>query len=323
MKITPNLLFTTVFTFIMLANMQAKALHFEAFVYGKSYDYRLENKILAEKLCSATKEIDTTKKKSLSDLSKQVAWIKDPITGCQVMISKSMGNETISWSGECQEGKASGYGVLVILEEGKIVARFKGTMVNGKAEERGKLDFKVVGGYAHYDGDFKNSEFNGLGVLLFPDNSRAEGNFANDNMNGYIKATISGGGSYEGEVKNNMPHGKGLQISPQGEEYYGDFVEGKMEGNGTLLYANGDIYVGQFKNELADGIGTLNLADGSIYNGPFKNGKPNGEGVFTSANGDMARGNVINGDPDGKIIFTLKNGETREEIWKNGKKVNK
>ena len=121
-------------------------------------------------------------------------WLKDPITGCGVWNSAPQGDETISWSGACQDGKASGYGVLVWLEDGKIVGRFTGTMAEGKAEGRGKLDFQVEDGFAHYDGDFKNSEIHGRGVLVFPDKSRAEGDFRHDNMNGYIKATITDGG---------------------------------------------------------------------------------------------------------------------------------
>jgi antitoxin component YwqK of YwqJK toxin-antitoxin module len=35
----------------------------------------------------------------------------------------------------------------------------------------------------------------------------------------------------------------------------------------------------------------------------------------------VAKGNFINGEPDGKIIFTLKSGKTKEEMWKNGKKL--
>lgn len=249
------------------------------------------------------------------------SWLKDPITGCAVWNSAPKGNEVISWSGECQDGKASGYGVLVWFEDGKIVGRFKGTMANGKAEGRGKLEFEVVDGFANYDGDFNDSEMHGRGVLQFPDKSRAEGEFSHDNMNGYIKATITDGGSYEGEVKNNIPYGKGLQITPEGDEYYGEFVDGEKEGIGTLLLTKGDIYKGQFKDGLADGIGTLSTVEDGIYEGQFKSGIPNGEGTFTSPNGEVARGNFVNGEPDGKIVFTLKNGKTREEMWKNGKQV--
>lgn len=248
------------------------------------------------------------------------SWLKDPISGCAVFNSAPKGNETISWSGECQDDKASGYGVLVWLEDGEIIGRFEGTMAEGKAEGHGKLYFKVEDGFAQYSGSFRNSEMSGIGVLLFPDKSRAEGDFAHDNMNGFIKATITEGGSYEGEVKNNLPHGEGHQISPDGEEYYGAFVHGEMEGEGTLLVPNGDIYEGQFKNGLAEGIGTLTTAEYDVYEGQFKNGMPNGEGVFKAANGEVARGQFFKGNPEGKIVFTLKNGKTREEMWKNGKK---
>lgn len=249
------------------------------------------------------------------------SWLKDPITGCRIWNSAPMGNEMISWSGECQDGKASGYGVLVWLEDGKIVGRFKGTMANGKAEGRGKLEFQVEDGFALYDGDFRSSEMHGRGVLLFPDSSRVEGDFRHDNMNGYIEASIADGGSYEGEVKDNLPNGKGHRITPTGEEYYGEFVDGKMEGEGILLLTNGDIYEGEFKDGLADGFGNLSTAVEGLYEGQFKNGLPNGQGVFTSPDGEVARGQFINGEPDGKIVFTLKSGGTKEEMWKNGKKI--
>ena len=222
------------------------------------------------------------------------SWLKDPFTGCGVWNSAPKGNEVISWSGECQDGKASGHGVLVWLEDGKIVGRFKGTMANGKAEGRGKLEFEVEDGFALYDGDFRNSEMHGRGVLLFPDKSRAEGDFSHDNMNGYIEATIADGGSYEGEVRDNLPHGKGHQITPEGEEYYGEFVDGKRNGKGILLLTNGDIYEGQFKDGLANGVGNLSTVDEGAYEGQFKNGTPNGEGVFTSPGGDVA-GFIIRG----------------------------
>ena len=249
-------------------------------------------------------------------------WLEDPITKCTIWNSDSKGNEVISWSGSCDDNKrASGSGVLVWLENGKIVGRFKGTMSNGKAQGYGRLYFQVDDGFAHYVGDFRDSEMHGQGILEFPDKSLVEGDFSHDKMNGFIKVTLTEGGSYEGEVSNNIPHGKGLQITPEGEEYYGEFIEGKRAGQGTLLLPNGDIYEGQFKNDLANGIGTLSTAEEGSFKGQFKNGLPNGEGVFTDLNGDVAKGNFIDGEPDGKIIFTLKNGKTKEEMWKNGKKL--
>ena len=252
----------------------------------------------------------------------EAVWLKDPITGCGIWNSEPRGNEIISWSGTCKDdGKASGNGVLVWLEDGKVVGRFTGTMANGKAEGMGKLYFEVEDGFAQYNGDFRNSEMHGHGLLIFPDKSRVEGDFKHDQMNGYIKATLADGSSYEGEVKNNLPHGEGHEKTPEGVEYFGEFLDGEREGQGTLLTPNGDIYKGQFKNELAEGTGTLQTVQGDRYEGAFKAGKPHGEGVYNATDGEVARGRFVNGEPDGKIIFRLKDGETREEIWKNGKKV--
>ena len=300
--------------FMSVPGVQAQDSCFETLANIEIY----ESSPIKKSSSVSEKRIDADKNAYFAD---EGVWLKDPISGCAVWNSDSKGNETISWSGECQDGKASGYGVLVWLEDGRIVGRFKGTMAEGKAEGRGKLDFEVEDGFAHYDGDFKNSEMHGRGVLVFPDKSRAEGDFKHDKMNGTIKATIADGGSYEGEVRNNLPHGKGHQITSSGEEYYGELVDGKREGKGTLLLTNGDIYEGQFKDGLAEGTGTLTTAEGEIYEGQFKKGMPNGKGIFTMTDGEVARGQFVNGEPEGKIVFTQKDGGTTEEIWKNGKKI--
>ena len=95
-------------------------------------------------------------------------WLKDPITGCGVWNSDPRGNETISWSGECQDGKASGYGVLVWLEDGKIVGRFTGTLADGKAEGRGKLEYEVVDGFATIMEILEKVKCTAVGCCCFP-----------------------------------------------------------------------------------------------------------------------------------------------------------
>ena len=96
-------------------------------------------------------------------------WIKDPITGCAVWNSQPEGEETISWSGGCHEDKAFGLGFLVWLTKGRLTGRFEGRMESGKAQGFGKMDFWLEKGYAHYEGEFKDSEMHGRGTLIFPD----------------------------------------------------------------------------------------------------------------------------------------------------------
>lgn len=249
-------------------------------------------------------------------------WLKDPITGCAVWTEKAAGDEVVSWSGGCQEGKASGQGVLSCFADGKLTTRFDGTMVAGKAEGPGRLNFWLKQGYARYEGELKASEMHGRGVLVLPDGSRAEGDFQNGNLNGFVTYTETNGARYVGQVINNEPHGQGRQILPGKEEYFGEFKHGKREGQSTLLLPNGDIYKGEFKNDQPGGQGKLLTVEGGIYEGSFKAGQPQGEGVFTTPGGDVARGRVVDGKPDGKIVYTMKNGGTKEETWKEGRKVN-
>jgi len=249
-------------------------------------------------------------------------WLKDPISGCAVWAENPTGTEVVSWSGGCADGKASGRGVLSWFKDGKLAVRFEGAMVAGKAQGPVRADFWLHNGYAHYEGEFEDSDLHGRGVLILPDQSRAEGSFENGAVNGYVVFTRTNGASYAGQVKDNKPDGKGRQILADKEEYYGEFKAGKREGQGTLLLTNGDIYKGAFKNDKPDGQGKLLTAEGGVYEGPFKAGQPHGDGVFTTPDGDVARGRVVEGKPDGKIVYTLKNGGTREETWKNGTKVN-
>lgn len=258
---------------------------------------------------------------TLSAADSSGGWAKDPVSGIEVWLPQHAGDEIVSWSGGSTDGKASGFGVLSWFVDCKLAGRFEGTMVAGKVQGRGDLFFVIDSGYSEYQGEFQDSELSGFGILKLTDGSRIEGQFEHSKVNGHAKYTAPNGASYTGDVKDNKPHGKGRQVTADGEEYYGDFVDGVRHGEGTLLLTDGGIYTGSFVDGLPNGIGTLTLANGGVYEGPFLDGLPDGEGKYTTPAGDIAHGRVIKGKPDGKIVFTLKDGGTREEIWKDGKKV--
>ena len=60
----------------------------------------------------------------MSSLAVAGEWIKDPINDCEVWNEEpSSGGDVISWSGECEDGKASGHGVLAWFTDGALLAR--------------------------------------------------------------------------------------------------------------------------------------------------------------------------------------------------------
>ena len=49
-------------------------------------------------------------------------WINDPVNGCSVWSDEPTdGHNVVSWSGDCEKGKASGHGVLSWFAEGEFV----------------------------------------------------------------------------------------------------------------------------------------------------------------------------------------------------------
>jgi hypothetical protein len=81
-------------------------------------------------------------------------WITAKNKSCKIWNPQPQPNESVTWSGACKNGFASGKGVL-------------------KWTENGKPD-------AEFDGEYANGKRNGSGVLIAPDGTRAEGMWSDD-----------------------------------------------------------------------------------------------------------------------------------------------
>ena len=248
-------------------------------------------------------------------------WIPDPITGTEVWAKGDKPNQSVSWSGAAQDGKAHGPGILTWIDDGEIAGRFIGEMVHGKAEGIGELWFRRDDGFIHYTGEIAESEIHGVGIARLPNGTLVQGEFAHDTLNGRVKITREDGSNYTGFVVDNEPHGRGIQITADGEKYLGEFLEGKREGHGTLVYTNGDLYEGEFQNDLPHGTGQIRTVEGGQFTGPFIAGKPHGEGDIVTPSGETTRGPLVNGKPHGDYTLVAADGSTRVETWQHGEKV--
>jgi hypothetical protein len=88
------------------------------------------------------------------DRSVEPEWITATNQPCKIWNPEPQPNESVTWSGGCTDGFASGKGVLRWTEGGKPDAVFEGEYANGKR--------------------------NGPGVLTLPDGRREAGNWVND-----------------------------------------------------------------------------------------------------------------------------------------------
>jgi hypothetical protein len=112
-------------------------------------------------------------------------WIADAKTGCKVWNSNPEPGESISWSGSCSNGKATGSGTLQ-------------WDLNGKPGER-------------YEGEYRDGQFNGQGTFIWANGNRYEGKWRESQFNGQGTFVWANGSRFEGEWRDGKKRGFGIQ----------------------------------------------------------------------------------------------------------------
>ena len=114
---------------------------------------------------------------------------------------------------------------------------YKGGFINGK--KNGIAIYESKGNFV-YEGEFKDNEITGNGLMTFPGDETYKGGFINGDRNGKGIFIWKSGISYNGGWKNGLSHGYGLQTNPDGSKLYeGAYYKGQYHGFGVLYTANG------------------------------------------------------------------------------------
>ena len=171
-----------------------------------------------------------------------------------------------------------------------------------------------------YEGQIKNSEFNGKGKLISNNGDIYDGDFENGEKTGYGKIKFSDGTIYEGNLEKGEFKGKGHMNWKNGYDYNGEFKGPILNGKGKLSFIDGDIYEGDFENNLFHGKGKYTYAkSGDIYEGEFQYGVKKGKGIFTTQEYKYD-GNWDNDLPCGfGNVINFKNNGIMKCIWRYGK----
>jgi hypothetical protein len=188
----------------------------------------------------------------------QPGWITDARTGCKVWDPAPLRNETVAWSGECQNGVARGRGVLQRFQDGKPIQR---------VEE----EFYANGD--HYEGETIDGKPTGHGIYTYANGNRYEGEFRDGKWNGRGIATFADGSRYEGEFHDDVLNGQGVITLANGTLYKGEFRGGKLNGQGVITYPSGAVYTGEFRDDMLNGHGAVTSASGTLTKGEFRDGK--------------------------------------------------
>jgi len=250
---------------------------------------------------------------SVSPGSAESNWSTDPATGCNVWTEGQDPKASITWTGPCKDGLAEGQGTLKTFQDGKVVAEASGEWRQGKANGHGSWTANGV----HYEGELRDDEMNGRGVLTYRSGTRYEGEFRDDKPNGRGVIAYANGDRYEGEVRDGNADGRGTKLFARGNRYEGEFRGGQFDGNGVFTWTSGNRYEGQWRNGKQEGHGILAYKSGSKYDGEWRDGKEEGNGTYTWANGQRYEGEWRAGEANGSGVLATEAGTFRG-AWKNG-----
>ena len=225
-------------------------------------------------------------------------------------------NGNIYYGNWNEEAQMDGYGKLILkkenvftegvwdegmLKEGRIFLSngdiYEGNIKNSTFNGKGKLIGKDG---TFFEGEYKNGLKNGYGRLIYPDNSVYMGNFKDDNLDGNGEFEWKDGFIYKGNFKNNKLNGKGTITNKKtGSSYSGNFANNFFEGKGKFNFKSGSYYDGEFKSNKRDGKGIyFNINKKIKYEGDWLEDKQHGFGKIDDGN------NVIK--------CTWRNGQTVE-----------
>ncbi|MEJ1934125.1 hypothetical protein WDZ92_28345 [Nostoc sp. NIES-2111] len=153
-------------------------------------------------------------------------WASADGTGCLVWNPSPQAGETVTWSGACPGGKASGPGTEVFR-----------TVVEGTSKEE------------RYVGEMRDGKLNGAGTLYYDTGDVFEGDFADGaRVDGKGRFTYRSGAVYEGMFSGGKFEGRGVFTFGNGDRYEGLFRGGLPNGSGQFVSATGDKISGLWKD---------------------------------------------------------------------------
>jgi hypothetical protein len=138
-------------------------------------------------------------------------WIADTRTGCRVWNADPRPAESVTWSGDCVDGLATGRGTAQWFTNGRPTDRYEGEYRAG--QENGSGTFAWANG-ERYEGEWRNGERAGRGVYVWPNGDRYEGEWRDGLRAGRGVYAWRTGDRYEGEWLDDAPTGVGTYAGP-------------------------------------------------------------------------------------------------------------
>lgn len=130
----------------------------------------------------------------------QPSWIADQ-SGCRVWNLNPQPNESMTWDGQCENGIATGKGIVRYFENGIPDNTYEGDYKDGRLNGHGVAVY-VFGSV--YEGEWKNSKRDGRGIMTYANGDRYDGEWKDGKRNGHgVLVRHLDGNRFDGEWKDD------------------------------------------------------------------------------------------------------------------------
>ena len=184
-------------------------------------------------------------------------WVKDQ-NNCNIFWAHSRAGmfKSVSWSGKCKNGYASGSGIATYKMKNSTQDIYRGNIKRGKLNGAGRYQWASKNTYA---GQWKNGRMQGQGRYVWANKNTYAGQWKNSKMHGQGTHVWLNKKQYTGTWKNSLPHGKGtmtwVKPCPSCYQSFKGLFSRNKRVSGMYILANGK-KVNKKKSALSDTTAT-------------------------------------------------------------------
>ncbi len=262
----------------------------------------------------------------LSALTQTTAVARDIQSFCTVSDIPALARLTISWTGDCVDGKATGVGNVIAFNNGELRYILRGQFTDGRLTRQDQL--------RSCSGDSCNDQV--ATVVLRQHQLVSRQNQDQDNSSAAHTTTASlpalaapapqdatMTAPSQPPVVSVVPPVALTEIRAEDAVYKGHFeinrTTHQVSGQGRIEFSDGSSYEGRLEDGHKVGHGTYIWANGQRYSGNWLNDLPDGEGELISSGGDRYKGGFIKGrrHGQGRVVYSDKseyNGTWRDDL---------
>lgn len=220
-------------------------------------------------------------------------------TGCKVFNPSVEPGDSVTWSGSCSNGYASGNGTLQWYTNGTDAGQYQGAIKEGKRHGTGI--YKWTDG-SSYSGGWANGKMHGKGVYILKDGTQDEAVFVDGNYHGHGIRTKTAGKKYAFVAINNYFY-KYIELV---RDTNNCFVN-EMTRDGVYAFIINNRDSSGYEPGKTDIMGTSIPQDRYIWKGDCYNGLANGSGLLEVFNGRRS----ASGDPTAVYKTDVVNGVSK------------